>query len=112
MHDNIYMRQAKQPSHSCQMETQKKKLFYLMFPGCHFSPEAFHFSFVLQEYHWHGLITKKLLTQKVMLLWTMVWEEMGKPIYESSYKLLGILSSTNSSSYASLRRSHIRIAHV
>ena len=59
-----------------------------MFPGCHFSPEAFHFSFVLQEYHWHGLITKKLLTQKVMLLWTMVWEEMGKPIHESSYKLL------------------------
>jgi len=50
-----------------------------------------------------------------MLFWPMVWEEMGKPIYEStvaSCYVLGILSSTSSNSYASLRKSHIRIAHV
>ena len=54
-----------------------------MFPCCHSSPEAFHLSFVLKVGGWHGLIIQKLLTQVVMLLWPMVWEEMGKPIYES-----------------------------
>ena len=53
-----------------------------MFPCCHSSPEAFHLSFVLKGGGWHGLIIQKLLTQVVMLLWPMVWEEMGKPIYE------------------------------
>src|SRR4029434_6799987 len=100
-------------SHTCQKESQKK--VYLMFPCCHSSPEAFHLSFVLKVGGWHGLIIQKLITQVVMLLWTMVWEEMGKPIYESRVTgclVIGILSLTSSSSYTSLRKSYKRINHV
>ena len=85
MYDTIYacINNSNRCSQATLAKKKDKKNVYLMFPCCHSSPEAFHLSFVLKGGCWHGLIIQKLLTQVVMLLWPMVWEEMGKPIYES-----------------------------
>lgn len=38
---------------------------YLMFSGCHFSPEALrpNFPWVLQGWHWHSQVFEELVTQ-------------------------------------------------
>src|SRR4029434_689415 len=107
MYDMIYacINNSNRCSQATPAKKKDKKNVYLMFTCCHSSPEPFHLSFVLEGGDWHGLIIQKLLTQVVMLLWPMVREEMGKPIYESRVtggSVIGILSSSSRSSYTSL----------
>src|SRR4029434_428926 len=82
MYDMIYacINNSNRCSQATPAKKKDKKNVYLMFPCCHSNPEAFHLSFILKGGGWHGLIIQKLLTQVVMLLWPMVWEE--------SYRLL------------------------
>src|SRR4029434_7327963 len=97
-------------SHLPKRKTKKKCIPYVsVLP---FQPRSFPSQF-RPEGRWLAWSdNQKLLTQVVMLLWPIVWEEMGKPIYESRVTgclVIGILSLTSSSSYTSLRKSHTRI---
>ena len=53
---------------------------YLVFSGCHLSPEVAHLHRLLWVlHHWHGLVVQKLIGQLVMLLWPLVGKQVGIP---------------------------------